>query len=157
MNGRQEITRSDRRWPWMGFNVGLTAYLVLLAIILAACSSSTGISSRCKETVNVEWDPWAYLNWRTSTISRFSSITHALPCSAYVASAPTSTPVSEALQRCSSAEKEQYYEVIGKYDQYISGWSDVRDRDGNPVQPTEVDSAENYMSQLRLQYERCRD
>lgn len=110
-----------------------------------------------RAVADVEWDPWDYLNWRTSTISRFSSITHALPCSAQVAASPTSTPVSEALQGCSSSETQQYYELIGKYDQYISGWSDIRDRDGNPVQPTEVDSAENFLSELRLDYEVQRD
>jgi len=100
-----------------------------------------------------EWDPWDYLNWRTSTISRYSSITHALPCSAYVAAAPTSASIPEALRGCSGAETQQYYELIGKYDQYVSGWSDLTDRDGNPVHPTEVDSAENYLSDLRLSYE----
>lgn len=110
-----------------------------------------------RAVANEEWDPWNYLQWRTSTISRFSSITHALPCSSYVASAATSTPTGEALSGCPSTEKQQYYELIGKYDQYISGWSDLRDHDGNPVQPTEVDSAENYLSELRLDYENQRN
>ena len=45
------------------------------------------------------------------------------------------------------------YELIGKYDQFISGWSDVRDSLGNAVQSGEIDSVENFHSELRIAYE----
>ena len=100
-----------------------------------------------------EWNPWDYLGWRGSRNSRFSSITHALPCSAYVASAPSSTSVPDAIADCPDRDVQQYYELIGKYDQFIAGWDDVLDADGNRVTAAEVDSAENFQSALRLTYE----
>ncbi len=104
-----------------------------------------------------EWNPWDYLGWRGSRNARFSSITHALPCSVYVASAPSSTPVPDAIADCPGRDKQQYYELIGKYDQFISGWDDVVDADGNRVTASQVDSAENHHSDLRLTYEVDRD
>jgi len=103
------------------------------------------------------WDPWAYLSWRTSTISRHSSITHALPCSSYVADAGSAVPIGQALGGCGDTETQQYYELIGKYDQFVAGWNDVVDSTGYPVRPTQVDSAENYHSATRLDYEIDRD
>ena len=103
------------------------------------------------------WDPWAYLSWRTSTISRHSSITHALPCSSFVADAGSAVPIGQAMGGCGDSETQQYYELIGKYDQFVAGWSDVVDSTGNPVHPTQVDSAENYHSATRLDYEIDRD
>ncbi|MBT4610123.1 MAG: hypothetical protein HOC05_08785 [Gemmatimonadetes bacterium] len=100
-----------------------------------------------------EWNPWDYLGWRGSRNSRFASITHALPCSAYVASAPSSTSVPDAIADCPDRDVQQYYELIGKYDQFIAGWDDVLDADGNRVTAAEVDSAENFQSALRLTYE----
>ena len=92
-----------------------------------------------------QWEALNYVNWRGSTISRNSSITHALPCSSYVVTVDNVTD-------CPSSDKQQYYELIGKYDQFISGWTDVTDGT-NRVQPTEIDSAENFRSELRLAYE----
>lgn len=112
----------------------------------------TGMSEACLTMAHDEWDPWDYLNWRTSTVSRHSSITHALPCSAQVVALPTSTPIAEGLEDCASAERDLYYELVGRYDQFLAGWTDVTDSDGNPVHPTEVDSVENFTSDLRLQY-----
>lgn len=99
------------------------------------------------------YDPWNYLAWRDSRNSRFSSITHALPCSAYVKAAPSSVPIPDAIRDCPGSDKQQFYELIGKYDQFVSGWEDVLDGTGNRVEFTEVDSAENFQSQTRLSYE----
>ncbi|MBT3346535.1 MAG: hypothetical protein HN404_26295 [Gemmatimonadetes bacterium] len=104
-----------------------------------------------------EWNPWDYIGWRGSRNSRFSSITHALPCSTYVAGAQSTTPVPEAISDCPDRDKQQYYELIGKYDQFISGWGDVVDADGNRVTASQVDSAENFNSANRLTYEVDRD
>ena len=93
-----------------------------------------------------QWDVLRYVDWRGSTISRNSSITHALPCSTFVVG-------GEGISGCPETEKQQYYELIGKYDQFVSGWKDVRDRDENLVQPTEIDSAENFVSEQRFAYE----
>ena len=116
------------------------------------------------------YDPWNYLAWRDSRNSRFSSITHTLPCSAYVKAAPSSVPVPDAIRDCPGSDKQQFYELIGKYDQFVSGWVDLRDgwdpvakdwedpvNKGNRVVSTEVDSAENFQSEIRLSYEIDRD
>jgi hypothetical protein len=100
------------------------------------------------------YNPWDYLAWRDSRNSRFSSITHSLPCSSFVNDAPSSLPVPQAIRDCPSTDKQQFYELIGKYDQFVSGWEDVRENDtGNLVVSTEVDSAENFQSATRLSYE----
>jgi hypothetical protein len=61
--------------------------------------------------------------------------------------------VPEALKGCAGSEIQQYYELVGKYNQFVSGWADVTDEDGVRVQPTQVDSAENFLSEIRLTYE----
>ena len=107
------------------------------------------------------WDPLNYLAWRGSTISRNSSITHSLPCSSEVVE--VYIPAMQQSGRadfggCAPSEIQQYYELIGKYDQYAAGWTDlVRNSTGNAAAPTEVDSVENFHSELRLRYEDQRD
>ena len=68
----------------------------------------------------------------------------------------------ESIQSCSvtfaPTEIQQYYELIGKYDQYLAGWKDlVRLPEENRAVWTEVDSVENFRSQMRLDYELKRD
>ena len=59
---------------------------------------------------------------------------------------------------CDAAEIQQYYELIGKYDQFAAGWTDlVWVETGNRAQSTEVDSVENFLSEQRLSYEVRRD
>lgn len=111
------------------------------------------VEDEFRATADSLWDPNAYLTWRVSTNSRHSSITHALPCSSYV---DTYTQTG-SFGDCSSNEVQQYYELLGKYDQFVPGWSDVKDENGNPVQPTQVDSVEKFDSKLRLDYEKRRD
>ncbi len=105
------------------------------------------IEDTFRATADEHWKPLDYVEWRTSTISRHSSITHSFPCSTYAGQAGLD------LADCPSGEKQQYYELIGKYDQFISGWSDVRDSLGNAVQSGEIDSVENFHSELRIAYE----
>ena len=63
-------------------------------------------------------------------------------------------PVTEALRGCPAAEKQEYYELIGKYNHFVAGWEDVYEVDtGNRVTAAEVDSSENFQSQARLAYE----
>ena len=108
------------------------------------------IEKEFRQTADEQWDVLSYLAWRGSTISRNSSITHALPCSTYI--------VNEgSLDNCGGSEKQQYYELMGKYDQFVAGWSDLQDATGNTVQPTQIDSVENYLSENRLVYEDRRD
>ncbi len=109
------------------------------------------IEKEFRSVANASWDPVAYLEWRTSTrATRYSSITHAMPCSSLVAGGGN---ISTNLKGCSDRETQQYYELIGKYNQYIAGWDDVKDRDGNFAQPTDIDSVESFSSQKRLTYE----
>ncbi len=107
------------------------------------------IEDEFRETADENWDPLEYLDWRDDPVSRNSSITHALPCSTSIRSTGT-------LRGCS--EKQQYYELLGKYDQFVAGWSDPRDQNGNLISSvSEIDSVENFASELRLDYEIRRD
>ena len=84
------------------------------------------------------WDPLNYLAWRGSTISNNSSITHALPCSSEVIEVyiPAMQQSGSAdFGGCAPSQIQQYYELIGKYDQYVAGWDDlVECRTGNVVE-----------------------
>ena len=107
------------------------------------------------------WDPLNYLTWRGSPISKNSSITHALPCSSEVIEVyiPAMQQSGSAdFGGCAPSQIQQYYELLGKYDQYVAGWDDlVRRSTGNAAVPTEVDSVENFHSKRRLRYEDQRD
>ena len=96
------------------------------------------------------WDPLDYIVWRGSRNARNSSITHALPCSSYV----DTYLETGKFTGCDDTEIQQYYELLGKYDQFVAGWGDlVRVDTENKVEPTAVDSVENFHSALRLSYE----
>jgi len=96
------------------------------------------------------WDPLDYIVWRGSRNARNSSITHALPCSSYV----DTYLETGKFTGCDDTEIQQYYELLGKYDQFVAGWGDlVRVDTENSVEPTAVDSVENFHSALRLSYE----
>ena len=107
------------------------------------------IEDEFRQTADDNWNPQWYLDWRDDPVSRNSSITHALPCSTSIRSTST-------LRGCS--EKQQYYELLGKYDQFVAGWGDLRDQNGNLISSvSEIDSVENFSSELRLDYEDRRD
>ena len=108
------------------------------------------------------WDPINYLAWRGSTISNNSSITHALPCSSEVIEVyiPAMQQSGSAdFGGCAPSQIQQYYELLGKYDQFVAGWDDLRrgSSTGNAAAPTEIDSVENFHSERRLRYEDQRD
>jgi len=129
---------------------------VALGLYFSWKGKGDDIEKEFRDVADASWDPVAYLEWRTSTrASRFSSITHALPCSSFVAEGGD---ISARLRDCSGREVQQYYELIGKYNQYIAGWDDVlRTSSSSPVQPTDIDSVESFSSQKRLAYEVQRD
>lgn len=110
------------------------------------------IKDEFRATANKEWDPNDYLAWLDSGQSRFSSTHHELPCKDFLEIYNQTGGFGD----CSESEVQQYYEVIGKYDQFVVGWSDLRDGNGNTVQPAQVDSVENFRSQLRDGYEERR-
>ena len=128
--------------------LGLLMIVVVVGFVGCGGDSPTGLSLVCKQFADEHWDPFSYLAWRASRISRNSSITHALPCSTYV--------IEGNLDNCRGTEVQQYYELLGKYDQFLTGWVDVQDANGNRVQSTQVDSVENYRSENRQAYEECR-
>lgn len=122
----------------------------------ATNSAARELAVSCAAEADTTFDPWDYLAWRDSRNSRFSSVTHALPCSAHVKAVPSSVPISDAIENCADAERELLYDVIGRYDQFIAGWIDVHDRNGNRVLFADVDSVENFNSHVRTVYtERC--
>ena len=91
------------------------------------------------------WDVLAYLAWDSSSISSRSSKTHHLPCQSFI------EDDSKEFSDC--PDQQQYYELIGKYDQFVAGWTDVNDLTENAVEFSEIDSVENYHSAQRLDYE----
>ena len=108
-----------------------------------------GHSVYCKNFAQESWDPLDYIVWRGSRNARHSSITHALPCSSYV---DVYLETSE-LTGCDNAEIQDYYTFIGKYDQFVAGWGDlVRVDTENRVEPTAVDSVQNFFSSNREIY-----
>ena len=111
------------------------------------------LESEFRARADTTWNPWDYIAWRESRQARSTSKTHTLPCDSLFVQAPSTTPVPEVLEGCGGTRTQQYYELIGKYDQFITGWKDVTDRNGNRVHFSEVDSAENFHSALRLEYE----
>ena len=115
------------------------------------------LESEFRARADTTWNPWNYLVWRDSRQARHSSRTHTLPCDSLFVQASSTTPVADILKDCGTTETQQYYELIGKYDQFITGWGDITDRAGNQVHYSEVDSAENFHSATRLEYEDQRD
>ena len=129
--------------------------LITSSLSLYSCGGDSGadaLSSQCQTMADDNWDPLNYLAWRGSTISRNSSITHALPCSSYV----NDYLATGDFGSCPAGEVQQYYLLIGKYDQFSAGWGDLVDRaTGNSVQATQVDSVENFLSETRRLYVEC--
>ena len=119
------------------------------------------LESEFRAFADTTWSPIDYIAWRNSRNARSTSKTHTLPCDSLFVQAQWTDEdgrrnpadvVPEVLKSCGSTETQQYYELIGKYDQFIAGWPDIT-RDGSRVVYTEVDSAENFHSALRLEYE----
>ena len=143
----------------------LGAEAALVGMWAAWKGKGNDLEQEFRAVADEQWDPLNYLAWRGSAISKNSSITHALPCSSEVVEVyiPAMQQSGSAdFGGCAPSEIQQYYELIGKYDQYAAGWDDLKRvrRDGsigNAAAPTEVDSVENFHSELRLRYEDQRD
>ena len=146
------------------------AEAALVGLWAAWKGKGNDLEEEFRAVADEHWDPLNYLAWRGSAISDNSSITHALPCSSEVVEVyiparnewmqqqQTSGLGSAAFGGCAPSEIQQYYELVGKYDQYVAGWTDlVRRSTGNAAAPTEVDSVENFHSERRLRYEDDRD
>ena len=148
---------------YMGSKMRAAAFFGVEALLWGLYLSWKGegndIEEEFRAVADEHWNPQDYLAWRVLPSSR-SSITHALPCSSFVASADPARfigEVTEAIQDCRETEKQQYYELIGKYYQFGAGWSDLKDLSGNRAVPAQIDSVENYVSERRLDYEKRRD
>ncbi len=153
----------------------LGAEAALWGMWVAWKSKGNDLEEEFRAVADEHWDPEEYIAWRESTISNNSSITHALPCSSEVremyiparrewkdqleaGEKPGALDRSAVFGGCAPSQIQQYYELIGKYDQYVAGWDDlVRLSTGNAAAPTEVDSVENFHSERRLRYEDDRD
>ncbi len=79
------------------------------------------------------WDREKYLEWLTSGSTR-GNTTHVLPSK--------------------EDDIQQYYELIGKYDQFVYGWED---RDKGPNSHGSFDPTYTVTSEMREQYEDRRD
>ena len=84
------------------------------------------------------WDEGRYRQWQALNQAQGFPVleTHILPCK-------DSAPNPGA---CEKVDTQQYYEVIGKYDQFVYGWDDTRDL---PL----ATNNEQIQSTLRLNYE----
>ena len=108
----------------------------------------------CFGLVERGFDALSYLAWRGSVISRNSTIQHALPCSTNIVVA------GHYILGDEPCDIFRYLRLVGESDQFIAGWIDVYDRrSGNTVQPTQIDSVENFTSATREEYrqENCVD
>ncbi|MCY3666231.1 MAG: hypothetical protein OXH81_11275 [Gemmatimonadetes bacterium] len=145
--------------------VFLGAEAALVGMWVAWKGKGNDLEQEFRAVADEHWDPRSYLAWRGSEKSKESSITHSLPCSSEVVDVyiPAIQQSGSAdFGGCAPSEIQQYYELIGKYDQYVAGWDDLKRvrRDGsigNAAAPTEVDSVENFHSERRLRYEDQRD
>ena len=150
------------------------AEAALVGLWAAWKGKGNDLEEEFRAVADEHWDPEEYIAWRESTISNNSSITHALPCSSevrgYIVEARREGELqpgeklsaldrSEVFGGCAPSQIQQYYELLGKYDQFVSGWDDLRrgSSTGNAAVPTEVDSVENFYSERRLHYEDDRD
>ncbi len=146
--GQYYAGRTKRAFTFLGLEA------LTVGLYLYWNGEGNSIEDEFRKMADENWDPREYLDWRDDPVSRNSSITHALPCSTAIRSSETSEGWS--LRGCK--EKQQYYELLGKYDQFVAGWSDLRDQNGNPInRVSKIDSVENFTSELRLDYEIRRD
>jgi hypothetical protein len=107
-----------------------------------------------RATAREQWDWKSYFSWQLQTdAQKYNSFTHSLPCSEYLV-----IDDIEGLAKCPESEVQQYYELIGKYNQFVVGWRDLKyvDNSGTAV-PSAVDSVESVYSDNRFEYERRRD
>ena len=127
--------------------------VVVAALLLIAGLWSCGdddkpvqsVSDQCRLFADERWEALNYINWLASDRSaRAEPAGVSLPCSSYVVT------VGNVIA-CPNAEQDDFYDVIGQQ-QFIAGWADVRDSRFFRVQPTEIDSVENFHSDYRLDY-----
>ena len=155
----------------------LGAEAALVGLWVAWKGKGDDLEQEFRAVADEHWDPEEYIAWRTSSISNSSSTHHALPCSSqvhgYIVEARREGKLqpgeklraldrSEVFGGCAPSQIQQYYELIGKYDQFVAGWDDLKRvrRDGsigNAAAPADVDSVENFHSERRLRYEGDRD
>ena len=140
----------------------LGAEAALVGMWVAWKGKGNDIVEEFRAVADEYWDPEEYIAWRESTISKSSSITHALPCSSEVREMyipAIASGLGADFGGCAASQIQQYYELLGKYDQFVAGWEDLRhgSSTGNPAGWAEVDSVENFHSERRLRYEDQRD
>ena len=78
------------------------------------------IEKEFRAVADAHWTSDIYLAWRGTTKAiRNNSFTHAMPCSLEASIG------SGNLGECDSSELQQYYELLGKYYQFVVGWEDM--------------------------------
>ncbi len=128
--------------------------VVTLGLYFSWNGEGKDLEKKFRAVADANWSPENYLAWRGSTISKNSpELADGLPCEEYI----NDYLATGGFGGCSAAEVQQYYELIGKYNHFVSGWVDIVDKTGNSVRATEVDSVENFLSVTRLDYEVKRD
>ena len=110
------------------------------------------IEKEFRAIANERWDVDRYVTWAGRSSNSKGFIHHALPCSTYAGTG--------SLADCPDVEKQQYYELIGKYDQFVAGWKDIQDSTGKTIPVTEIADISDpgvVTSEERLDYEIKRD
>ena len=79
-------------------------------------SKGNDLKAKFRSFADGNWDETRYRAWQEYNRSKGSPYieTETLPC-------------KRALEGCHTVDTQQYYEMIGKYDQFVFGWSDVHD------------------------------
>jgi hypothetical protein len=113
-------------------------------------SKGNDVVDEFRATAREQWDWKSYVGWELqSNAQRHNSFTHALPCKEFLV-----IDGIEGLTKCPESEVQQYYELIGKYDQFVVGWLDLQYVDGTGTAlPSAVDSVESVSSANRFEYE----
>ncbi len=102
-------------------------------------SKGNDLKAEFRAFADRNWDEIRYRAWHEYNRSKGSPYieTETLPC-------------KQNRAECATVDAQQYYEMIGKYDQFVFGWSDVRD-EGFETGNGDV------TSNLRIDYENQRN
>ena len=95
----------------------LGAEAALVGMWVAWKGKGNDIVEEFRAVADEYWDPEEYIAWRESTISKSSSITHALPCSSEVREMyilAIASGLGADFGGCVASQIQQYYELLGQ-------------------------------------------
>lgn len=105
--------------------------------------------SEFRAFADAHWDIDKYVHWRTSYATH-GDTTHSLPFKDDQDRSDYESKYPGQPGRGVEIDAQQYYELLGKYDQFVDGWDDKQRRD-------EADSTQLVTSVNRVKYEDMRN